>query len=883
LILKKFYAQPLKLPAMKKVCTSIILSVALLSGTIAQTTYVPDDIFEQYLISKGWDDVLDDYVLTANISGRTSVEVQNKGINDLTGIQDFTSLIILHCEQNNLTELNIFPLTKLRQLYCWKNNLTELSLVNNTALELLVCYQNSIKTLSLMSLPNVTIVNCGNNDLTKLFLDGADALEMLTCDGNKLVNLNLSHNSALKNLSCSSNNLMILNVRNGNNDILTSFNAINNPDLTCISVDNPEGANSGEVPYVSWSKPTTASYSDNCDMPTTAIPDINFERALIDKGYDDTEDGYVITYNISQVAWLTVSGRNISDLTGIEDFAILEQLDCSNNQLTELDLTLNTTLTDLDCSNNSLTVLNVRCGFNYLLTTFNSTNNPDLTCISVDDEVKATSGEEPYNNWQKDATSGYSVNCDLYGQTVYIPDDNFEKYLIESGYDDAMDDYVNASTISVVTKLFMDSKLIKDLTGIEGFIKLETLKCNDNLLDALDVSQNKSLKLLECYTNHITSLDLSQNSMLSGLNCTNNELTSLDLSNNPLLGTLNCQNNQITALDFSNNPVLGSLQCRNNLITELDFSHNPDIHDIDCYNNHISTLDLTDLTNLFVLDCGYNQMTSLTVTGSALRNLSCNDNLLTTIDLSTNDDMLRLECRGNQLTSLDISNMGDLWLLICKNNLLTSLNLCANNSLVDMDISHNPPLSELILPNEPCAHKGDMEGKGINADLSQLNISYTSLTSINILDFEKLVNLNVSATKLDSLDVSDNINLQYLNTSGTNLGCIQVNQDQLNSIPAGWVKDESTVYATDCSAVSVRDRVTEHESLRIFMDPTTGMLNIRTDYPVDFVEIYSLTGQKLLRITSGFETISIGNLNPGIYLVKVVSGQRFETRKFSLQ
>jgi len=35
----------------------------------SQTTYVPDDNFEQALIDLGYDDVLDDYVLTANISG----------------------------------------------------------------------------------------------------------------------------------------------------------------------------------------------------------------------------------------------------------------------------------------------------------------------------------------------------------------------------------------------------------------------------------------------------------------------------------------------------------------------------------------------------------------------------------------------------------------------------------------------------------------------------------------------------------------------------------------------------------------------------------------------------------------------------------------------
>jgi hypothetical protein len=36
---------------------------------LAQNTYVPDNNFDQALIDLGYDDVLDDSVLTANISG----------------------------------------------------------------------------------------------------------------------------------------------------------------------------------------------------------------------------------------------------------------------------------------------------------------------------------------------------------------------------------------------------------------------------------------------------------------------------------------------------------------------------------------------------------------------------------------------------------------------------------------------------------------------------------------------------------------------------------------------------------------------------------------------------------------------------------------------
>ena len=53
---------------------------------------------------------------------------------------------------------------------------------------------------------------------------------------------------------------------------------------------------------------------------TTAIPDANFEQALIDLGYDTgTPDGSVLTANISGITSLSVYSKGISDLTGIEE------------------------------------------------------------------------------------------------------------------------------------------------------------------------------------------------------------------------------------------------------------------------------------------------------------------------------------------------------------------------------------------------------------------------------------------------------------------------------------------------------------------------------------------------------------------------------------
>ncbi|MDP6032578.1 MAG: T9SS C-terminal target domain-containing protein, partial [Candidatus Marinimicrobia bacterium] len=68
---------------MKKVA---ILFIILLTSSFlfSQNTYVPDDKFEQALIDLGYDTTLDDYVLTANISSVTTLDVHGKEISDLT-------------------------------------------------------------------------------------------------------------------------------------------------------------------------------------------------------------------------------------------------------------------------------------------------------------------------------------------------------------------------------------------------------------------------------------------------------------------------------------------------------------------------------------------------------------------------------------------------------------------------------------------------------------------------------------------------------------------------------------------------------------------------------------------------------------------------------
>ncbi|WP_291100987.1 MULTISPECIES: T9SS type B sorting domain-containing protein [unclassified Flavobacterium] len=92
----------------------------------------------------------------------------------------------------------------------------------------------------------------------------------------------------------------------------------------------------------------------------TAIPDANFEKALINKGIDSgVIDGKVLKANIIGLTDLNLFGENIMDLTGIQSFVSLKTLECGQNLFTSIDLSKNTSLEYLDCTLNKLTSLDV--------------------------------------------------------------------------------------------------------------------------------------------------------------------------------------------------------------------------------------------------------------------------------------------------------------------------------------------------------------------------------------------------------------------------------------------------------------------------------------------------------------------------------------------
>ena len=94
-----------------------------------------------------------------------------------------------------------------------------------------------------------------------------------------------------------------------------------------------------------------------------AIDESNFKdegfRQYIGEEFDKDGDVKLSETERKAVTSIIVSGKDIKDLKGIEFFTALEELDCSFNQLTSLDVSHNTALKRLNCQSNQLTSLNM--------------------------------------------------------------------------------------------------------------------------------------------------------------------------------------------------------------------------------------------------------------------------------------------------------------------------------------------------------------------------------------------------------------------------------------------------------------------------------------------------------------------------------------------
>lgn len=210
-------------------------------------------------------------------------------------------------------------------------------------------------------------------------------------------------------------------------------------------------------------------------------------------------------------------------------------------------------------------------------------------------------------------------------QIINIPDANFKAKLLASDTNNTIAnspfgyikiDFNNDGEIQVDEAQFVDAldlnnANISNLSGIEGFPNLESLKCANNQISSMDLSSLTQLKELFCGSNPLTALNLNGLTNLESISCYQLQLTSLDLTGLSQLKFLECGGNQLTALALSDCPNLETLRCGFNQITALDVSALTQLKYFSCPENQLTTLDLTGLSNIVELDCTLNHLSVL--------------------------------------------------------------------------------------------------------------------------------------------------------------------------------------------------------------------------------------------------------------------------------
>ena len=259
------------------------------------------------------------------------------------------------------------------------------------------------------------------------------------------------------------------------------------------------------------------------------FPDKTFReyiRTTFDEGPIGNSNG-ILDPGERFVTEIDVSGMEITSLKGISNFRDLKKLNCSNNQLTSLNLSYNTKLTqeNLKCTGNK-----------YPITIDETERTFDLSTLPAEFDVNKTSewvgGTAEGNTlrvkpgatqvtYTYDCGNGLTAEfaltvkenttgCTYIPLNAYnFPDPAFRECLKKPRFDNDEDEWLSSPELNDIRDIRVPQKGIASLKGIEKFPNLTTLICSENQLTELDVSQNKKLVYLECSENQLTSLDLS--------------------------------------------------------------------------------------------------------------------------------------------------------------------------------------------------------------------------------------------------------------------------------------------------------------------------------------------------------------------------------------
>lgn len=487
------------------------------------------------------------------------------------------------------------------------------------------------------------------------------------------------------------------------------------------------------------------------------IPDPDFRAFLIDKGFISyMKNDYGLckiisngTANGGKIDLTTGQYLNAADLTGIEYFPEITNLQIKGSKVAYMDITKNTKLEIINCSNTKLTSLDV-------------TQQPVLWSLTCESIALGTNGLDVTQNPKLSLL--YCLSCKL----------------------PSLDVSQNAL--------------------------LEKLNCNNNLLTALDLSSNPALDDLKCNNNQISALDFTNNTKLRIVDCSYNVINGV-LDFTPCQATIaniNCNTNSgpnpiglwtgVSGVTLGQAKKLTFLECSQNNLLTLDLTYCTALATLILWNNPISSL--TNQQNAPLVSVSFQDTPNMNksdiiaaLTGSRSYDLSFSNNSNFT-DAEFDKLLARIEAINGQLKGLKIAN--------CENLGNTKPERIINTLLIpsgaNWQISGNK-IKKLTFDGTP---PQDFRLTVGSPSLESLKIGSTDLVSGNTLTLNS--SSNITKFTLQNKDASENMQNKITRIKVVNNPV--VTSVILNYMTLNGIEVDNNVLLTEFKAGACRGTVT---------------------------------------------------------------------------
>ncbi|CAI2168951.1 2370_t:CDS:2 [Funneliformis geosporum] len=405
------------------------------------------------------------------------LDITYKNLAGELDLSDFVNLEELYCEVNNLTNLNINNCRNLRKLDCCVNQLVNLNLINLSNLEEVYCNANELIKLELNNLPNLKVLRCRDNYLTSL-------------------NYSVLNLTKLTDLRISNNNLK--------EQDLAVFSKFTNLESLVIGNTDKDKIRQGKYNKFTGSLEPLKGL--------TKLETLNISNTDLDLGLEHLPNNIERIYcSFSERPESQIKALDLSD-KGLEGFINLKDLFCSNNRLTNLDLT-------------GLNPDKLRC----LYIDNNHLSNQNLSIFS----------EFTNLNWLRLGNDNKEGNnCNHFFGNVKLLEDLVKLVTLD------------LSNLNLEEETYPDRQEIK-VIEFPGDIEFE--QAGELVID--NYPQLKEIKKAKprAVVNNITSVKITNCLQLESIDINDfRDNQKLEISDCPNLKVLQCTGNQLTSVDFLN-------------------------------------------------------------------------------------------------------------------------------------------------------------------------------------------------------------------------------------------------------------------------------------------------------------------------------------------